>query len=61
MARRRWPTTPGVGGAVRYDADAKLRGCRQGFLAAASAEFTLATFAGTVASEVDGNLLELPR
>jgi hypothetical protein len=39
----------------------KLRGCRQGFLAAASAEFTVATFAGTVASEVDGNLLELPR
>lgn len=54
-------STPGLGGALVYDADLRLHGCRQGFLSATGARFTIASFAGTVSSEVDGNLLALPR
>ncbi len=54
-------SSPGLGGTLRYDADLRLHGCRQGFLAATGAEFTIASFAGAVVSEVDGNLLALPR
>jgi hypothetical protein len=38
-----------------------LHGCRQGFVTAESAKFNVLTSSGSVTSEVDGNLLALPR
>jgi len=46
---------------VTYDADVTLHGCRQGFLAADAAKWNVVASSGTVTSEVDGNLLTLPR
>ncbi|MDX2168014.1 MAG: hypothetical protein SF182_13150 [Deltaproteobacteria bacterium] len=53
--------TTGMISAVRWDADVRLHGCRQGFVSAQSAEFTVVTSSGSVVSEVDGTLLALPR
>lgn len=53
--------TTGMISDVLYDADVRLHGCRQGFVAADAAKFTLGALTGTVTSEVDGNLLSLPR
>jgi hypothetical protein len=53
--------TTGQISTVDWNADVKLHGCRQGFVAAGSARFTVVNFSGSVTSEVDGNLLSLPR
>ena len=53
--------TTGFVSTVVWDADVRLHGCRQGFVAAEAANFTVGTSSGSVVSEVDGRLLSLPR
>jgi hypothetical protein len=53
--------TNGMISDVLWDADVRLHGCRQGFVSAESAKFTVVTLSGSVVSEVDGHLLSLPR
>lgn len=53
--------TKGQISTVLWSGDVKLHGCRQGFVTAEEAKFTLGALTGRVTSEVDGNLLTLPR
>lgn len=46
---------------VEWSGDVQLHGCRQGFVTADAAKFTLVSLTGRVTSEVDGNLLTLPK
>jgi len=57
----RFDYTMGQISSVVYDADVTLHGCRQGFIDADAARFNVVSSSGTVTSEVDGNLLTLPR
>jgi hypothetical protein len=53
--------TTGQISTVDWNADVTLHGCRQGFVTAESAKFTVVNLSGSVTSEVDGDLLSLPR